>query len=290
MPGADLVAAGYEVSDVQAEYWFMRQWDAEAETWFVPQAVGVAGPAVVDAARSVRHGLGFVPLVWIKNLPGGVAPDGACTFRAAVETGIEIDYQLSQAGRGLKYSSDPTLLIKEPAGLEGELVRGAGNALVVSEKGDARLLEIGGTAAGAVLEYVRMLRELALEGVHGNRADASRLGAPASGRALELMNQGLVWLADNLRVSYGEGGLLPLCRMILRASTRYPLRVGGRVADAVDAEAPLRLVWPPWYPASSEDRARDGATLLALKDGKLLRPEVVSRWLAADWGGMEGRV
>ena len=129
-------------------------------------------------------------MVWIRNLPGGQGVDGACTFRAAVETGIEIDYQLSQAGRGLKYSSDPTLLIKEPAGLEGELVRGAGNALVVSEKGDARLLEIGGTAAGAVLDYVRMLRELALEGVHGNRAEASRMTAPASGRALEMMNQG----------------------------------------------------------------------------------------------------
>ena len=160
-----------------AAYWFERRWDGEAETWFWPQVVGDgSGRALVDEGRSVRHGLGFVPMVWVKNLPGGVGVDGACTFRAAVETGIEIDYQLSQAGRGLKYSSDPTLLIKEPAGLEGELVRGAGNALVVSEKGDARLLEIGGTAAGAVLEYVRLLRELALEGVHGNRADASRDG------------------------------------------------------------------------------------------------------------------
>ena len=40
-----------------------------------------------------------------------------------------------------------------------------------------------------------ILRELALENVHGNRTDASRLSAPASGRALELMNQGLLWLA-----------------------------------------------------------------------------------------------
>ena len=275
---------GYVVPDPQAVYWFMRRWDAEAETWFAPQAVGTDGPAVVDTGRSVRHGLGFVPLVWIRNLPGGVAPDGGCTFRAAVETGIEIDYQLSQAGRGLKYSSDPTLLIKEPAGLEGELVRGAGNALVVSEKGDARLLEIGGTAAGAVLEYVRMLRELALEGVHGNRADASRLGAPASGRALEMMNQGLIWLADNLRVSYGEGGLLPLCRMILRAAAAYPLRVGGVALGALDAGAALDLVWPPWYPASSEDRARDAATLMMLGDGGKLTVEAVRRWLDDDWG------
>ena len=284
VPGADLIAAGYEVPEPSAAYWFQRRWDRDEEVWYFPQPVGASGPPVVDRDRTVQHGLGFVPLVWIQNLPGGLAPDGACTFRAAVETSIEIDYQLSQAGRGLKYSSDPTLLIKEPAGLEGELVRSAGNALVVSEKGDARLLEIGGTAAGAVLDYVRFLRQLALESVHGNRADASQLGAPASGRALELMNQGLVWLADNLRVSYGEGGVLPICRMILMAAQRYPLRVEGQALPELDAGAPLRLIWPPWYPSSSEDRARDASTLMALVEAKQLRPETAQRWLASEWG------
>ena len=207
VPGAELVASGFEVEEPAATYWFERRWDAEEEVWCKPLMVGSAGVAVRDEERTRSHGLGFVPIVWIRNLPGGAGPDGACTFRAAVETGIEIDYQLSQAGRGLKYSSDPTLLIKEPAGIEGDLVRGAANALVVSEKGDARLLEINGTAAGAVLEYVRMLRELALEGVHGNRADASRLSVRrrVSGRALELMNQGLIWLADQLRVFLRRG-------------------------------------------------------------------------------------
>ncbi len=283
-PGSELAAAGFEVADVAATYWFERRWDTEWETWYLPRMSGSTEAPVRDEARSVRHGLGFVPITWIKNLPGGVAPDGACTFRAAVETSIEIDYQLSQAGRGLKYSSDPTLLIKEPAGIEGELVRGASNALVVSEKGDARLLEINGTAAGAVLEYVRTLRELALEGVHGNRAEASRMRAPMSGRALELMSQGLVWLADQLRVSYGEGGLLAIIRMILRAGQVYPIIVGGVALDTLDADAPLSLVWPPWYPATSEDRARDAATVLSLvQAGQISRSSGV-RLLAADWG------
>jgi len=66
-------------------------------------------------------------------------------------------------------------LIKEPAASDTQIVKGAGNALVVSERGDARLLEIGGTASAAVIEYVRTLRELALESVHGNRANADRL-------------------------------------------------------------------------------------------------------------------
>ncbi len=284
VPGADLLAAGYDNVEPSTQYWFQRPWDCDEETWYLPQQAGIPGEMVADPDRSVQHGLGFVPLVWIRNLPGGIAPDGACTFRAAVETGIEIDYQLSQAGRGLKYSSDPTLLIKEPAGFDGELVRSAGNALVVSEKGDARLLEIGGTAAGAVLDYVRMLRELALESVHGNRSDASRVSAPASGRALEMMNQGLIWLADNLRVSYGEGGIIPICRMILQATHRYKLRVEGQQLPTLDENAPLRLIWPPWYPTGSEDRARDAATLIQLVEAKQLKPETAQRWLASEWG------
>jgi hypothetical protein len=256
--GADLAAQGYADTDPSTMYWFQRVWDVDAETWFLPWEVNdpLAGP-VVDVARSVTHGLGFVPIVWIKNLPGGDAVDGACTFRPAIETSIEIDYQLSQAGRGLKYSSDPTLLIKEPAVRDSEIIKGAGNALVVSDKGDAKLLEIGGTACDAVISYVRTLREFALEAVHGNRASADRLTAAQSGRALELMNQGLIWLADNLRISYGDGGVLALLKMVVRASRVFPLRVTGEDVGPLNDAARLNLRWPRWYPLSADDRMKE---------------------------------
>jgi hypothetical protein len=279
VPGRDLAARGFEIAEPAADYWFQRVWDEERETWFVPTLVASGLPTAIDEARSVRHGLGFVPLVWIRNLPGGDEIDGECTFRPALETSIEIDYQLSQAGRGLKYSSDPTLLIREPAAADGELVRGASNALVVGEKGDAKLLEIGGTAAGAVIEYVRFLRELALEGVHGNRASADRLAAPQSGRALELMNQGLIWLADNLRLSYGDG-LLQLARMILRAAALYPLRVRGERIGPLDAASRLSLRWPDWYPPDAQDRGQDAATLQTLTTAGLLSRESAVKALA----------
>ena len=217
-------------------------------------AVGYDDEPVPDVSRSVRHGLGFVPIAWVRNL---LAVTGADYIGAAIETSIEIDYQMSQVGRGLKYSSDPTLLIKEPALGDGAIVKGAGNALVVSEKGDARLLEIGGTASAAVIEYVRCLREYALESVHGNRASADRIAAAQSGRALELMNQGLIWLADNLRISYGEGALLDLARMVLHATQIYSVSVAGQALPALDPFARVSLVWPRWYPPNSEDRQRD---------------------------------
>jgi hypothetical protein len=282
--GSVMASKGYDVPDQALEYWFTRAWDTDSETWFVPKPVTSSLDADIDELRSVQHGLGFVPIVWIRNLPGlsstGDAGDGACTFRAAIDTQIEIDYQLSQAGRGLKYSSDPTLLIKEPATTDTEIVKGAGNALVVSEKGDAKLLEIGGTASAAVIEYVRTLRELALESVHGNRANADRLTAAQSGRALELMNQGLIWLADNLRISYGEGALLSLARMVLRASQVYQLRVMEEDIPAMDPTARLSLNWPRWYPNTADDRQKDALTLSTLASAGQISRETAVKAIA----------
>jgi hypothetical protein len=281
--GDVLAARGYDSADPQAQYWFMRRWDGDAETWFVPWPVAAPQAPEVDARRTVMHGLGFVPIVWVRNLPGGDDVDGGCTFRSAVETGIEIDYQLSQAGRGLKYSSDPTLLIREPVGSDNEIIRGGGNALVVSEKGDAKLLEIGGTAAAAVIEYVRTLREFALEGVHGNRASADRLTTAQSGRALEMMNQGLIWLADNLRVSYGEA-LLQLAQMAIRASNRYSLRTHSGAMTAIDPETRLALRWPRWYAPTAEDRQRDASTLKTLADAGQISRETAVKSIADVYG------
>ena len=287
VPGAVLASLGYDVPERESDWWFTRAWNTDDEIWFVPSPVVGDHDLIVDEIRSVKHGLGFVPIVWIRNLPGssstGDRAEGACTFQGAIETQIEIDYQLSQAGRGLKYSSDPTLLIKEPATADSEIIKGAGNALVVSEKGDAKLLEIGGTAAAAVIEYVRTLRELALESVHGNRANADRLTAAQSGRALELMNQGLVWLADNLRISYGEGALLSLAHMVLRASVIYRLQVMGREVLPIDAGARLSLNWPRWYPLTADDRQRDAQTLRTLLDAGLISHESAVKAIAGTY-------
>jgi hypothetical protein len=274
--GAELIERGYRDIDPTLSYWFQRRWTATDELWFDPLPVDADAAWQFDEARSVRHDLGFVPIVWVRNLPGGDDVDGACTFRPAIETSIEIDYQLSQVGRGLKYASDPTLLIKEPASTDREMIKGAGNALVVSENGDAKLLEIGGTASAAVIDYVRTLREFALESVHGNRANADRLAVAPSGRALELMNQGLIWLADNLRISYGEGGLLKLLRMVLAARQKFDIIVGGTVMPVFDANMPITLRWPRWYPASADDRLKEAQAIATLANaGQISRETAV---------------
>jgi hypothetical protein len=81
--GRDLKSSGYDVEDNETLYWFKRVWSATAETWHLPLLVSDykdGKPFQVDEERTVTHDLGFVPLFWIKNLPGGNGIDGGCTL------------------------------------------------------------------------------------------------------------------------------------------------------------------------------------------------------------------
>jgi hypothetical protein len=282
--GTQLKPLGYDV-DGKDTYWYRREWDGMAETWFMPQEVGEDDkPPVIDTQRTITHSLGFVPMVWVKNLPGGDDIDGAPTASDdAINTVIEIDYQLSQAGRGLKYSSDPTLLLKEPAiGNNGEIIKGGGNAIVVNSDGDGKLLEINGTAANAVIDYVKFLRETALESLHGNRTSAEKMSAAQSGRAMEMMMQSLIWLADKLRISYGEGALLELLNMIVAASQKYPLHLKSGV-KLTFAKAPISLRWPDWFAPTASDRAQTANCLKTHIDSGTMSRETAVKSIAADY-------
>lgn len=284
--GFDLRDAGYTIdkSDLNSKFWFKREWTAKSELWYKPVKVDGNEPKfIVDAERTVDHKLGFCPVVWVRNLPGTGDIDGDCTFDAAITTSIEIDYQLSQGGRGLKYSSQPTTVIKTDTPGENKAMI-AGDSLLVPTTGDAKMLEISGGAAQAVIEYVRFLRELALEQIGGNRTDGHKIAAAQSGRAMEMMNQGLVWLADKLRISYGEGALLRLLDMIRRASTCYPLvyRDGSKVG-VLSTEKPLVLKWAPWYPPTAADRASDATALSTLKSSNLISTETAVTSLASTY-------
>lgn len=285
--GDALKAMGYTIADddLKSDYWFQRTWDATAENWYLPLKKEDAKDGKqpkIDTTRTVKHSLGFVPMVWVKNLPCGNEIDGTPTFHVeAIDTQIEADYLLSQGGRGLKYQSDPTLHIKEPAFGGGAIVKGAANAIITGAEGDAKLLEISGDAATAVMEWVKALRVLALEGMGGNRSDGDKLSAAQSGRAMEMMNQSLIWLADKLRISYGEGALLSLLCMIVKASAKFPLKdKRGRDIGAMNQTEDISLRWPAWYAPTYADKAVQATTLDTLRGGGLLSQETAVKSIA----------
>ncbi len=272
---ADLVAAGYTALRPGFDnFWFHRVWDAKEEIWFVPWPVGEAEQAPRrDTRRSAVHNLGACPVVWVKNLPGGDAIDGACTFAPGINTEIEADYQLSQGGRGLKYSSDPTLLIKEPAGPGSMPARigGAASALIVGSDGDAKLLEISGSATSAVIDYVTHLHKCAMAAMHGDGSDRDKMSSAQSGRAMELLKQPIVWLTSRLRLSYGDGALMQLLRLVCLASTRIKGGVvcGQKAETNLDA-AGLALVWPPFFHPTYGDKQAEAVAVTTLTAGGVM--------------------
>lgn len=279
---AELAGLGYAIDPAAGEHWFQRVWDEAAETWFQPWPVSKPREFTprVDAQRTVEHGLGFVPIIWVKNLPGNRGVDGVSTFERGVSTAIDADYLLSQGGRGLRYSSDPTLVLKGPPDEENK-EGGAARALVVAPEGDAKLLEINGSAAGAVLNHYHELRVQVLEQLHGNRAHPDKMTAAQSGRAMELLNQSLVWLAGKLRTSYGEGALLQLLQMTVSASR---IVKGGLLIDGkptVLSDEGLWLKWPDWYPPTADDRkAEMDAFAQGLTHGVISRETAVQTSMA----------
>lgn len=291
--GHALKEQGYAIEDkeLNTDFWFQRVWDETAENWYLPQTKEDAekAPPTLDTARTVQHALGFVPIVWIKNLPGGNGIDGEPTFpRECIDMQIECDYLLSQGGRGLKYQSDPTLVIKEQPygdGAEnGQRIKGAANALVVGKEGDAKLLEITGDSAKTVLEWVRGLRELALEGAGGNRSNADKISAAQSGRAMELMHQSLINLASKLRIRYGDNGLKCLLEMIVRVSAKFSLKnKRGDAVPKLSQGKPISLRWTRWFAPTYADLQTEAISLDTLRAGNLISQKTAVKSLASNY-------
>lgn len=274
--GEVLLTHGYAVEErnYKKTFWVVREWNEEEEIYYEPVLVdGESIKYIRDEKRSSRHELGFVPAVWIKNSAEICQADGLCTFEPAIDISIELNYQLSQLGRLLRYNSDPTMVVKNPSSLQGEqLIKGSG-VLELDEKGDAYMVEMKGNSAQAVLDYAHGLREYALESVRGNRANPDKLGAIQSGKALQMLNAPLISLVDEFRLCYGDYGLMKVYIMALRIveTEKFKIDYGeyapGNIEKAIET---MRLDWPDWYPPTPQDNMQESQSLTTLTKGMII--------------------
>lgn len=267
--GAQMLSLGFTNDvlgreiDATDKYWFIRDYTRQHEITYIPiqrdewnpvegaQREGVfLSPSMDDL---VEHGLGFVPGHWFKNLSGGCAPDGACTWEDAIPNSIEIDYTMSQIGRGVRYNCSPQPVIKgEILNNDGGVTRGPTHYIHLAGDrkdaegnvlggGTAMLLEMNGAGIKASLEYVKELHNMALEQISAARKDPEKMKGPLSGRAMEFLDEDSHDLAMELRTSYGEHGLLPLLKKILRVTD-----------PDMDVEN-IGLKWPRMYQPTPQD-------------------------------------
>lgn len=210
-------------------HWYRRVINAESDTVWKPVPVGdgkqeppwyvadeegneVPNPALVQA--HVVHNLSFCPVIWIQNLPVGDDIDGEPDCHGALDMSKEIDGLLAQAGRGTKSNCDPTVVVTTTASM-GDLRKGSDNALKIPD-GDAKYMEISGSGPKAALDMAATLRSYFLEMVQCvlEHPDVANRTATEVERSYESMYA----KADVLREQYGERGVKPLLRMMVKAA------------------------------------------------------------------------
>ncbi|MDE2024914.1 MAG: phage portal protein [Patescibacteria group bacterium] len=290
--GATLKTQGYDIAkdDIKEQYFIQREWTESEEIYYKPYKVSDAKKEDFmpskDEDRSVVHDLGFVPAIWIKNLPKSTGIDGHSTYEDILDINIEIDYQLSQHSRLLRYSSDPTLVVKNASALEGhELIKGSG-ALHVDKDGDAYYAEITNGPTKSVLEFVKGLRELALEMVRGNRSSPDKIHSAQSGEALKMLYFELISLVEEMRLTYGEYGLISLYAMCIKIveSNKYELDLGEYFPDTDQNCADhIVLDWPTWYTPSAMDKLNEAKTLETLLKNNIISPETATTTVADEY-------
>ena len=252
--GASLKAMKDPPASIDAAklYWFVRDYTTDEEITYQPVEKADWNP--VDGftdknkdfvrwdGECTKHDFGFVPGHWFVNLTGGCLPDGACTFEDAIPNTIEIDYTLSQIGRGVRYNAAPlTVVIGEiltgasPVGDTATILQLQGGTKeddFTKMAGDAKLLEMAGTGIEASLKLIEYLRNGALEQICASRKDPEKMKGPLSGRAMEYLDEDMGDLVMELRTQYGDRGFLPLVRKVARA------------CDIKKDLGSLSLLWP----------------------------------------------
>lgn len=294
---------GYEINalnldgvkcDDKEMYVFFREWNEQEELLYRPIKVSEYEKMTdknitkleIVKKESVFHGLGFVPIVWIKNLPGGDGVDGQSTFEKSIDDIIELDYQMSQGGRGLKYSAEPLLVVNTSSvSAEANMAPlSPGEILVLDENGGAKYSEISGDACRAVLEYCKQLKDLAIENIHGDRTNPEKMHTMQSGKAMEMLQMSLVWLAGKLRLSYGEYGLKTLLNMIIKVNQSSDLFAGSKIVGKNALKnGDLNLKWSKWFDSTGSDRLQDSQSLSVLKTNGLISTKTALSSISAEY-------
>jgi hypothetical protein len=294
--GSTLVCLGYKIKkdDLNKFFWSKREWTETEEIIYEPylcekESEEGFSPRI-DKERSSEHGFGFVPLVWIKNLPSSNQIDGSSTYESIIDISVEIDYQLSQLGRSIKYNGDPTLVIKNPVNLEdSQIMKGVSVLNVDGDNGDAFYAETSGKFADPGMAFVRQLREYALEVARGNRTNPDKMNSVQSGKALQMLNATLISLVSEMRITYGEDGLLEVYKMVLDiCKTDTHIDYGDtKPDDGEECKDKLTLDWPEWYPQSAQEKLQEAQTLIAYKDGNILTTKTALESIADEYNVLD---
>lgn len=282
--------------------WAMRlTLDENAETWCKPVPRWIYERAdwkesdwESDTERSIEHALGEVPARWIRPLPlddDDLFPDGLCLFEPVIDFQFRIDRTLSQVGRAFDYAGDPQMVQILGGGggggfgdLDEDLAVGgtASDVMTVSKDGDVKFIEARGDALAVAIEtYVKTLRDAAREaGAMSRITPDGNARTELSAVAMKMLNYAQTVVADILRITVGEQGMIPLIRLGMRLWSKVEVALpsfsdeqGNPRSDDPDAAARIDASWPDYYELHGQDKLFEVQATVGAREGGLISSE-----------------
>lgn len=202
-------------------YVYRRIIDSEWDITFEPAEIvrgEIPAEMKIDENASYQHRLGEFPGAYVFNLPSDDPLDGIPDCDGAYQMFETIDRQVAQSNKGLMANQDPTVVYGrdrkyEQAGIP--LKKGSENALNVGLGGSASYLEMTGSGITAAGEFVKFLRQAAMDKVGAVLVDPAAIsGAAQSAKSIEYIYAPMLEKADRLRAQY-EDAIVQLANVVL---------------------------------------------------------------------------
>lgn len=155
------------ISD-QAEIWYKPVWASECPALTLDDGTKVeAGDGqeppwrlLIDEERSVRHDLGFCPVVWMQNLPHHESVYGRADCDGLYEQALDLDRLRAGISMACSANMDPTLVMENEDGVfPQQLRKGSGNGIGVRIPGKVSYLEISGAGIKLAMDHFKEARD-----------------------------------------------------------------------------------------------------------------------------------
>ena len=294
----------------QADIRYKPVWCSEAPAYQLDDGTMVMGSTgeepdwqkLIDEERSVRHDLGFCPVIWVQNIPNHESPYGYPDCNGLYEQAMSIDQLRASIDMAVIHNLDPTLIYKGPGSMPDTVRKGTGNGIDIPEGSELKYLEITGAGISIAMDQFEKARDNFFEEAECvqtfGKNDAppqtafevsAKLGPQQSKQAL-------------LREQYGQHVVRSLLQMAIKMEQQLNTRGEGMILEprVVKPEKEgdeekvetvelgpggyIETGWPPiTRPTPTEVGAATTAAAQAL-EGQVIDSEAVIKYLAPYYG------
>ena len=296
---------------VEVWHWYRRVIDTASDTTYLPALVDPENPIVwsPDPEKTVHHGLGFFPGVWVQNTKSVGRLDGDPDCKGVFDNAEMNDRLLTQAATGAVHNADATLHVATNDAKLRDLKKGSDNAIRTEQGGAVGYVEMSGSGTKAAVEVYQEIDTLSLRATRYVRLQ-DREGGNMTAEEVRRRCGPMIASVKKRRTHWTQTAILPATEKIIRATRQLGERqtvdpVTGHVLtrttvamplpqamasgdidnqsiDAIDAVIDVR--WPPVIAPSPVDaQAAAGAASTARQAGIIDRRSAIE-YIAGSFG------